>query len=157
MNTRSSTDTDLLIAGLDEAELFVLYAARMYRCNRQCLCHLFHAAGMCGTQGLFMELQDALCADAQAGFVAGERGAATLNRQEALLLGALSHWQRHPGDLSDHALDLLVSPAGGRVAAPLAREFARRLTRAGLLLQLALPVIGQKHCWHSPATLSLMH
>ena len=157
MNTRPPMNRNLLIAGLDEAELFVVYAARMYRGKQQCLCHLFHAAGMCGTQSLFIEMQEALCADEQAGFVAGERGSAALNRQEALLLGALAHWQRHPGDLSDHALDLLVSPAAGRVAAPLAREFARRLTRAGLVLQLALPAIEQKPCWHSPATPSLRH
>ena len=65
-----------------------------------------------------------------------------VNRHEALLLGALAHWQRHPGDLSDQALELLVAPAVRRMAAPLAREFAQCMARAGLRLDFQLPLDG---------------
>lgn len=147
------------VSALDEAGMFVVFAARTHRNNRQapvrhrqCLCHVFHAAGLCGSHALFIELQDVLCADGEGGFKPAERGTRLVNRQEALLLGALAHWQRHPGDLSDHALELLVAPAVRRMAAPLAREFARCMARAGLLLDFRLPCFGS--ATHSICTAS---
>jgi hypothetical protein len=91
---------------------------------------------------LFIELQDVLSAENDGGFQPAERGTRVINRQEAFLLGALAHWQRHPGDLSDHALELLVRPAVRRMAAPLAREFAHSMARAGLRLDFQLPTFG---------------
>jgi nicotinamidase-related amidase len=138
-----------LVSALDEAGMFVVFAARIHRTNRQgsvrqrqCLCQVFHAAGLCGSHALFIELQDVLSADNDGGFQPAERGTRVINRQEAFLLGALAHWQRHPGDLSDHALELLVRPAVRRMAAPLAREFARCMTRAGLRLHFQLSSMG---------------
>jgi hypothetical protein len=138
-----------LVSALDEAGMFVVFAARIHGANRQgparqcqCLCHLFHAAAMCGSHALFIELQDVLSADGDHGFKAAERGTRVVNRQEGLLLGALAHWQRHPGDLSDHALELLVAPAVRRMAAPLARELAQCMSRAGLRLEFRLPYVG---------------
>jgi len=142
------TDSNVvtLVSALDEAGMFIVFAARTHRANRQgpirrrqCLCHVFHAAGLCGSQALFIELQDVLSAHGDRGFKPAERGVRVVNRQESLLLGALAHWQRYPADLSDHALELLVAPAVRRQAAPLAREFALRMARAGLQLDFRLP------------------
>lgn len=145
------------VSSLDEAGMFVVFASRIHRSNQQCLCSLFHAAGMCESQELFIDLQEAMCADPRSGFVAGERGARTVNRHESLLLGALSHWQRHPGDLSGHAFELLLSPTACRFAAPLAREFASRLAQAGLHLRMDLPEIATEPRWPSPPVLTLVH
>jgi len=158
MSLPSDTNVVTLVSGLDEAAMFVVFAARMHRTNRQgpaghrqCLCHVFHAAGMCGSHALFIELQDVLSSDDHRGFTPAVRGTRVINRQEALLLGALAHWQRHPGDLSDHALELLVAPAVRRMAAPLAREFAQCMARAGLRLEFRLPCLAS--ATHSmPAT-----
>jgi len=116
-----------LVSALDEAGMFVVFAARIHRVNRQgparyrqCLCPVFHAAALCGSHPMFIELQDVLSVDGDHGFRPAERGTRVVNRQEALLLGGLAHWQRHPGDLSDHALELLVAPAVRRITAPLA-------------------------------------
>ncbi|MEJ0085601.1 MAG: hypothetical protein WDO72_07965 [Pseudomonadota bacterium] len=135
-----------LVTALDEASMFVLFAARTHRANqqrsvrrRQCLCHLFHSAGMCGSQILFAELQNTLIADDTWGFQPAERGARVVNRQEMLLLAALSHWQRHPADTSDLPLRGLAPPAARRIAAPLAREFAQRMVYSGLLLDFHSP------------------
>lgn len=145
------------VSSLDEAGMFVVFASRIHRSNQQCLCSLFHAAGMCESQELFIDLQEALCADPLGGFVAGERGATTINRHESLLLGALSHWQRHPGDLSGHAFELWLTPTASRVAAPLAREFARRLAQAGLHLSMELPEVDVEPRWPSPPVLTLVN
>lgn len=99
--------------------MFVVYAARLYQRQEQCQCRLFHAAGMCGAQALFIELQDALSADLRTDFLAGSRGSPVVTSDEYRLLCALSHWQRHPGDFSDHAMELLAVPAVCRIAAPL--------------------------------------
>lgn len=150
-------DRELIaVSELDEAAMLVVFASRIHRSGQQCLCSLFHAAGMCGAQAVFVELLDVLSADSGSGFVAGERGARTVNQHEALLLGALSHWQRHPGDLSGHAFELWISPTVCRVAAPLAREFARLLRRAGFQLRMELPEIDFEPRW-LPAPLSLVH
>lgn len=146
----------LPVSLLDEAAMFVVFASRIYRSGQQCLCSLFHAAGMCDSQAVFVALQEAMGADPRSGFIAGERGAQTINRHEALLLTALGHWQRHPGDLSGHAFEPLLSPAGCRVAAPLAREFARELLRAGLRIRMKLPEIDAQPRSQS-APLTLMH
>lgn len=143
----ASLDHDVvnLVTALDEAEMFVIMAARMHHSNqqrpperRQCLCHLFHAGGMCGGQAAFVELLNVLCADADGGFQPGERGDPRVSHQEIVLLGALAHWQRHAGDFSDHALSSLVAPAASRIAAPLARAFAQELLGAGLILRTRL-------------------
>ena len=143
------TNVVTLVSALDEAGMFVVFAARIHRVNRQgpvrrrqCLCPVFHAAALCGSHALFIELQDVLSAGDDSGFRPADRGTRVVNRQEALLLGALAHWQRHPGDLSDHALELLVAPAVRRMAAPLAREFAQCMARAGLWLDFRLPSVG---------------
>jgi hypothetical protein len=137
-----------LVTALDEAGMFVVFATRMHRVKqgsssrrRECLCHVFHAAGLCGSQELFVELQDVLASPGVGGFVPAERGTRVVNRHELLLLGALAHWQRHPGDLSDHVLEWLAATIR-RVAAPLAREFAQRMAQAGLLLEARLPQVG---------------
>ena len=96
MSLPSDTNVVTLVSGLDEAAMFVVFAARMHRTNRQgpaghrqCLCHVFHAAGMCGSHALFIELQDVLSSDDHRGFTPAVRGTRVINRQEALLLGAL--------------------------------------------------------------------
>jgi hypothetical protein len=117
-----------LVSALDEAGMFVVFAAHTHRANRQgsvrrrqCLCHVFHAAGLCNSQALFIELQDALSADGDDGFRPAERGTGVVSRQEALLLGAPAHW---------------------RLAAPLAREFSQCMARAGLPLDFRLRCSG---------------
>lgn len=136
-----------LVSALDEAGMFVVFASRTHRANqegtreRQCLCYLFHAAGLCGAQSLFMELQQVITADADTGFVANNRGAPLVSRAEILLLGALAHWQRHPEDFSDHALAPLLPPSVRRIASPLARQFAQAMARAGLILSAELPEV----------------
>lgn len=146
-----------LVSSLDEASMFVVFAARIHHDRQQCLCSLFHAAGMCGAQALFVELQDALCADPASGFFAGARGSERINRHEALLLGALAHWQRHPGDLSSHAFELMLPPATCGAAAPLAREFARQLGRAGLRIHVDLPQVAAPAACPAPPTLTAVH
>jgi hypothetical protein len=154
MNAR--TPGFMPVSLLDEAAMLVVFASRIYRRGEQCLCSLFHAAGLCDAQAAFIELQETICADPRSGFTAGERGAETINRHEALLLGALAHWQRHPGDLSGHAFELLLPPTVCRVAAPLAREFARQLLRAGYTLRMELPEIEAQPRWES-SPLTSMH
>ncbi len=156
-----------LVSALDEAGMFVVFAARIHRTNRQdparqcqcqCLFHVFHAAAMCGSHALFIELQDVLSADGDHGFKPAERGTRVVNRQEALLLGALAHWQRHPADLSDHALELLAPPAVRRLAAPLAREFAQCMVRAGLRLDFQLPAVAlASHAAPAPLVSAFTH
>jgi hypothetical protein len=80
-----------------------------------------------------------------------------VNCHELLLLGALAHWQRHPGDFSDHVLEWLA-PTVRRIAAPLAREFAQRMAHAGLLLDARLPLAGiLTHATPRALTPSLAH
>lgn len=148
MNPEPAQNVVTLVSALDEAGMFVVFATRTHRANqetsprrRQCLCPVFHAAGMCGSHALFIELQDVLHADGDTGFKPAERGTRVVNRHELLLLGALAHWQRHAGDFSDHVLEWLA-PTLRRVAAPLAREFAQRMAQAGLLLEARLPASG---------------
>jgi hypothetical protein len=134
-----------LVSALDEAGMFVVFASRTHRSNQegarepQCLCYLFHAAGLCGAQVLFVELQQAITSDADAGFVANNRGTPLVSRPEMLLLRALAHWQRHPQDFSDHALAPLLSPTVRRIASPLVRQFAQAMVHAGLILSMKLP------------------
>ncbi len=144
-----------LVSALDEAGMFVIFAARTHRANqestreRQCLCYLFHAAGMCGAQSLFVELQQVITADADMGFVANNRGAPLVSRAEILLLAALAHWQRHPRDHSDHALAPLLRATVRRIAAPLARQFAQAMIQAGLVLNCELPEVQfERPCCH---------
>jgi hypothetical protein len=148
MNFEPDRNVVTLVSALDEAGMFVVFATRTHRLNqgtsprlRQCLCPVFHAAGMCGSHALFIELQDVLHAEGDNEFSPAERGTRVVNRHEMLLLGALAHWQRHPGDFSDHVLEWL-SPTVRRIAAPLAREFAQRMAQAGLLLEARLPLAG---------------
>jgi len=165
MTFSSASNLVTLVSALDEAGMFVVFSARIHRANRQdparhcqCLCHVFHAAAMCGSHALFIELQDVLSADENHGFKPADRGTRVVNRQEALLLGALAHWQRHPGDLSDHALELLAVPAVRRLAAPLAREFAQCMARAGLRLDFQLPGVARaSHGAPAPLVLALTH
>jgi len=134
-----------LVSAPDEAGMFVVFASRTHRAYRegardgQCLCYLFHAAGLCGAKALFVELQQVITADAENGFIANNRGAPLVSRPELLLLGALGHWQRHPRDFSDHALASLLSPTVRRIASPLARQFAQAMIQASLILSTELP------------------
>jgi hypothetical protein len=143
MNHAFEDNIVTLVSALDEAAMFVVFAARTHQVNqrrsvrrRQCLCHVFHSAGLCGSQVLFAELQDALSADDVLGFKPAERGTRVVNRHELLLLAALSHWQRHPEDLSDEPLRGLAPPTARRIAAPLAREFAQHMAYSGLILDI---------------------
>ena len=145
MNFESDQNVVTLVSALDEAGMFVVFAARAHRANqgpairrRQCLCHVFHAAGLCGSQDLFVELQEVLGSEGVGAFMPAERGTRVVNRHELLLLAALAHWQRHPTDFSDHVLEWLA-PTVRRAAAPVAREFAQRMAQAGLTLESRLP------------------
>jgi hypothetical protein len=67
-------------------------------------------------------------------------------------------WQRHPDDLSGHALEMLVAPAVCRLAAPLARDFARQMARTGLLIAFCLPTVDSGiQPAPEPAVLALTH